>query len=224
VTALEDSGLVNITVTRHTYIHTYIHTHKHTHTHTHSLTQVTALENSGIVNITVTRHTNIIGSCSCAYEVRTGTGTTAVNGTNFGSASGTLVFNSVQTSRTIQVSVYSIEGYSAADVSFIVQLSSAVNASVGSKSTTVVSLRNVHPPAPSIPTQTAATASQVSVSWSAPEWPNAPEGAAAQVCIVCVCAHMYAVPVYTHMYAVPVCMCRGVLMSGYMHACMHMCN
>jgi hypothetical protein len=157
--------------------HVYVRFHPRIFTYD----QVKALENAATVSVLVSRHTNIIGSCACAYVVRAGTGATAVASVNFQSASGTVVFATTQTSQTIQVTVYNVSGFSATDATFMVELSSPVNATLGSKATTVVSLQNIHPPAPGVPYQTGSTSTSVSVSWAAPHWVNAPDGAAGQV-------------------------------------------
>lgn len=131
------------------------------------------------------RLTNINGPCGCSYAVRVGPGNSAVDGVNFQAATGTLVFESTQTSARIAITVYSNDGYSNSDVTFLVELSGAVNATLGSRITATVALRNVHPPAPTAPFQTASTPTAVNVSWGTPLWPNPPEGDAGQVSFMC---------------------------------------
>jgi len=136
-----------------------------------------ALESDGTIALTISRTVNIMSSCSVQYQVTNSSSTTAVPGLHFALASGTVTFASAEETKTVIVPLTNVTGYAASDVTFVLSLSSVVNATL-STPTTLVSVRNVHPPAPSVPTQSGATSSAVWLTWSEGSWANPPSGAA----------------------------------------------
>mmetsp|Transcript_41983 Transcript_41983/g.98471 ORF Transcript_41983/g.98471 Transcript_41983/m.98471 type:complete len:1625 (+) Transcript_41983:1-4875(+) len=135
---------------------------------------ISVLESRGSVVINVTRSVNVVGPCSVRYEVTSTNSTSARQGVNFVAASGVLVFQSTETSKKITVTLLSEAGYAAEDKTLVVVLSEPVNATLNDD-TTAISIKNVHPPAPSAPQLNGnPTASNVPLKWSTTSWPDVP--------------------------------------------------
>jgi len=137
--------------------------------------EVSALESDGTVTLTISRTVNILSPCSVQYVVTNSSATTAVPGTHFAPTSGTVTFASSEETKTVVVSLTNTAGYTADAVTFVLSLTSVVNATLGTP-TTLVSIGNVHPPAPSLPTQSGASPDTVWVTWSEGLWSNRPSG------------------------------------------------
>eukprot|EP00295_Goniomonas_pacifica_P008292 CAMPEP_0175820880 /NCGR_PEP_ID=MMETSP0107_2-20121207/8838_1 /TAXON_ID=195067 ORGANISM="Goniomonas pacifica, Strain CCMP1869" /NCGR_SAMPLE_ID=MMETSP0107_2 /ASSEMBLY_ACC=CAM_ASM_000203 /LENGTH=1487 /DNA_ID=CAMNT_0017133223 /DNA_START=27 /DNA_END=4490 /DNA_ORIENTATION=+ len=130
-----------------------------------AVTSVSVLDNSGVVSLTVERTSNIYGTVSVDY---TTTGASAIAGTHFTAASGTLEFGSQNVSKTINITIIEDTAWSE-DRTFTVVLSNPTDANVVNDTVTIT-VQNIYPPAPSTPTLGASSSSSVSATWSVTAW------------------------------------------------------
>jgi hypothetical protein len=137
-------------------------------------TAVSFEENAGVIDVYVKRTTNFGVNCSVEFTVTTIETTTAVAGTHFTPVTGTVSFEAGEREKAISVDIASVAGFSAEDVTFAVELFNATNADLG-ETTTVVSVRNVHAPAPTGMVLESATVESVTLTWTSGSWPNPPE-------------------------------------------------
>lgn len=132
-------------------------------------------ETAGSIRLKIVRKTNIMASCSVAYAVWNASGSTALPSVDFTPSSGVATFASTVTEVYVTVPI----AYKAAfgpDVTFVLLLSKPVNATIGATSASVVTIKNVNPPAPTAPVSSSSSLGSVGMSWAAPMWTSAPSG------------------------------------------------
>jgi hypothetical protein len=131
-------------------------------------------ENAGVIDVYVKRTTNFGVNCSVEFTVTSIETTTAIAGTHFTPVTGRVSFAVGDREQSFSVDIASVAGFSEEDVSFVVELSNATNADLG-ETITVVSVRNVHAPAPTGMVLESATVESVTITWTSGSWPNSPE-------------------------------------------------
>jgi cysteine-rich repeat protein len=140
---------------------------------------VTILENVATVTVQVKRSVNILGACGVSYSVANMSSDTAVPGVNFVANSGSVSFKSTEVMQEITVEILSEAGYREEDVYFTLTISNSENATLGATQMTVITVRNVHMPAPAAPmlAPSGITSTAIMVAWSPASWPAAPSEA-----------------------------------------------
>jgi cysteine-rich repeat protein len=142
-------------------------------------TSITVLENVGTLSLQLTRSVNIMGECGVFYSVVNQTSDNAVPRVNFVPKTGFILFASTEVTKHISVEILSEAGFRAEDVQLTLVLSDVENATVGERQAAVITVRNVHMPAPAAPVRASAGTSKTGlmVSWSPVTWAHAPTSA-----------------------------------------------
>jgi len=137
---------------------------------------VTVLEDVATVTIQVTRSVNIMGECGVSFSVSNHTSDNGVPNVNFVAQAGFIRFESREETKSITIQILSEVGYRAEDVQFTLMISDVENATVGATQAAVITVRNVHMPAPAAPVMVSdgTTSTELKVAWSTVSWPTAP--------------------------------------------------
>lgn len=132
-------------------------------------------EDTGFMNVTVERSVNRFEACSVTWATSDGNGSaTAEAGVDYTHATGTVHFAKNQMTAYLVIEVFSSAGYATLDKTLFVLLGTATNAT-SQDASALITLRNVHAPAPSPPTApTATSASAISVTIAPLVWGAAP--------------------------------------------------
>ena len=144
-----------------------------------SIADAVVWEDEGVVNVTVTRSVNVYPGVTVTVMSMQGNGSTALAtaGVHFNQISTVIMILPLESKKTVAIPVHLIPGFSATNLTFVVRILNAENASITDSSASVT-IGNVHSPQPGSPTLAAAspqkTSNSISIRWSAPEWVNPP--------------------------------------------------
>lgn len=152
-----------------------------------SIADAVVWEDEGVVNVTITRSVNMYPGVAVTVMYTQGNGSTALAtaGVHLNQISSTVTSTVIkilplESKKTVAIPIQLIPGFSATNLTFVVRISNAENASITDSSASV-SIGNVHSPQPGSPSLSAAaspqkTSNSISIRWSAPEWVNPPFG------------------------------------------------
>jgi cysteine-rich repeat protein len=147
-----------------------------------SIADAVVWEDEGVVNVTVTRSVNMYPGVAVTVMSMQGNGSTALAtaGVHFNQISTVIKILPLERQKTVAIPVHLIPGFSSTNLTFVVRISNAENASITDSSASVT-IGNVHSPQPGSPSLSAAaspqkTSNSISIRWSAPEWVNPPSG------------------------------------------------